>query len=222
MLDIFLLYWHLIYGGEDSYLSSKIISVLNETMVAHASKGYKARYKDRNHRHLEAAQCWDRKKPSALPLFDIEKLSLLSELKPVHNNMLFFVSDMTHSRPLLQGEAVDVLEEISRRFQEKLEYKGLPVYRIILTSATRSIHSQALLEKVNDNAAKESAHWYGYTFDISFATFIKKYFWSVSVPGDVLKSVLSDVVWKMREEQKIWVIPEYGPSCFHITLQCTE
>lgn len=209
-------------GVETRFFASKFVSTVQESMIARSSKGYQERYKDKNSRHLEAAQCWDKKYPSVLPLFDIDKLALLSELKSIQSSELLIVSPMRYSRPLLQEEAVQILEEIARRFQKKLQSAELPMYRIVLTSGTRSIKSQSSLEKVNDNAATESAHWYGYTFDISFGTFVKRQFWSSSVSGDVLKELLSEVIWEMREENTIWVIPEYGPSCFHITLRCPQ
>ena len=209
-------------GVETDFFASEVVSAVQESMVSRASKGYRSKYKDKNSRHLEAAQCWDKKHPSALPLFDIEKLSLLSELHSIQSNEHLIVSPMRYSRPLLQAEAIDVLQEIAQRFQKKLQSAQLPMYRIVLTSGTRSIHSQSSLEKVNDNAATESAHWYGYTFDISFGTFIKQHFWSETVSGDVLKDLLTEVVWELRKEKQIWVIPEYGPSCFHITVTCPK
>ena len=130
------------------------------------------------------------------------------------------VSSMTHSRPLLRPKGEELLEDISMLFQKNLVDQGLSPYRVVVTSGTRSIRSQSKLEKVNDNAASESAHWYGYTFDISFGTFVKKHFWSSSVDGNVLKKVLDRTLSELRQQGDIWVIAESGPSCFHITLRC--
>ena len=127
---------------------------------------------------------------------------------------------MSHSRPLLQLPAQEVLDEIAVRFQTELQKKNLSRYRIVLTSGTRSQASQATLQKVNTNAASETAHWYGYTFDIAYDVFIKRYFWEDDVPSPVLMRTLDTVLRRMREEGKIWVLGERGQACFHITVRC--
>jgi hypothetical protein len=207
-------------GGTTDYVARKSIYLMQQNMVSRAPKGYRGRNRDRNSHHLKAARCWAKNIPSALPVQNIEELSWKDELSSIQSNSLFIVSSMTYSRPLLQPNTISLLEEIATRFQDELSKRGLPHYRIILTSGTRSIRSQAQLEQVNDSAASESAHWYGYTFDISFGTFVKKHFWSSHVEGDILKDILNQILSEFRSEKKIWVIAERGPSCFHITLRC--
>lgn len=210
----------LLSGGQTDYLAQQATHHVQQAMVSRASKGYQGSNRNRNTHHLKAARCWETNLPSALPVLDIEELSSLPDLNFIETNSLFIVSSMTHSRPLLRPKGEELLETIAMNFQKNLVQKGLSPYRVVVTSGTRSIRSQAKLEKVNDNAASESAHWYGYTFDISFGTFVKKHFWSPAVEGDVLKSILDQTLSQMRNQGKIWVIAERGPSCFHITLRC--
>ena len=218
-LDISLL-MYLLSGGQTDYVARTSVYHVQQLMVSRASKGYRGKNKSRNRYHLKSARCWEKNLPSALPVLDIEELSSLLDLNLIETNPLFIVSSMTYSRPLLRPKGEELLNTIATNFQKNLSAQGLSPYRVVVTSGTRSIRSQAQLEKVNDNAASESAHWYGYTFDISFGTFVKKHFWSPSVDGDVLKKTLDDTLSELRREQSIWVIAERGPSCFHITLRC--
>jgi hypothetical protein len=218
-LDISLL-MYLLSGGQTDYVARTSVYHVQQLMVSRASKGYSGKNKSRNRYHLKSARCWEKNLPSALPVLDIEELSSLLDLNLIETNPLFIVSSMTYSRPLLRPKGEELLNTIATSFQKNLSAQGLSPYRVVVTSGTRSIRSQAQLEKVNDNAASESAHWYGYTFDISFGTFVKKHFWSPSVDGDVLKKTLDDTLSELRREKNIWVIAERGPSCFHITLRC--
>lgn len=65
-----------------------------------------------------------------------------------------------------------LLEELARRFQERLAEIGLPPYRIEVTSALRTSRRQARLRGGNPNAAAGvSSHEFGTTVDLSYAAF---------------------------------------------------
>lgn len=65
-----------------------------------------------------------------------------------------------------------LLEELGRRFQERLAEMGLPPYRIEVTSALRTSERQARLRGRNPNAAAGvSSHEFGTTVDLSYAAF---------------------------------------------------
>ena len=149
-------------------------------------KRYKGRNRDYNRHHLREAKCWNEQGSTSLPVMFLNDLHRVSSLQRIETSSLLFVSPMSHSRPLLQLPAQEVLDEIAVRFQTELQKKNLSRYRIVLTSGTRSQASQATLQKVNTNAASETAHWYGYTFDIAYDVFIKRYFWEDDVPSPVL------------------------------------
>lgn len=65
-----------------------------------------------------------------------------------------------------------LLEELGRRFQDRLAEMGLPPYRIEVTSALRTSERQARLRGRNPNAAAGvSSHEFGTTVDLSYAAF---------------------------------------------------
>ena len=65
-----------------------------------------------------------------------------------------------------------LLEQLARRFQERLAGMGLPPYRIEVTSALRTSERQARLRGSNPNAAAGvSSHEFGTTVDLSYAAF---------------------------------------------------
>lgn len=65
-----------------------------------------------------------------------------------------------------------LLEELGRRFQERLAEMGLPPYRIEVTSALRTSERQARLRGRNPNAAAGvSSHEFGTTVDLSYSAF---------------------------------------------------
>jgi hypothetical protein len=81
------------------------------------------------------------------------------------------VRRLDRSKPLLMPGARDVLDEIGRRFQERLAGMGLPRYRIEVTSVLRTAQQQADLRRTNPNAAGETTHSYATTFDIAYSAF---------------------------------------------------
>lgn len=65
-----------------------------------------------------------------------------------------------------------LLEELGRRFQDRLAEMGLPPYRIEVTSALRTTERQARLRGRNPNAAAGvSSHEFGTTVDLSYSAF---------------------------------------------------
>ena len=65
-----------------------------------------------------------------------------------------------------------LLEELGRRFQDRLADIGLPPYRIEVTSALRTTERQARLRRRNPNAAAGvSSHEFGTTVDLSYSVF---------------------------------------------------
>ena len=69
-------------------------------------------------------------------------------------------------------EVPALLEQLGRRFQERIAEMGLPPYRIEVTSALRTSERQARLRGRNPNAAAGvSSHEFGTTVDLSYAAF---------------------------------------------------
>ena len=67
---------------------------------------------------------------------------------------------------------VALLEDVGRRFQDRLAAMELPPYRFEVTSALRTSEHQARLRRTNANAAAGvSSHEFGATVDLSYAAF---------------------------------------------------
>jgi hypothetical protein len=82
------------------------------------------------------------------------------------------VRELMHSEPLVTPDARALLERVGERFQQRLERLGVPPYRLEVTSVLRTAESQAELRRTNPNAAlSESAHEYGTTIDVAYASF---------------------------------------------------
>ena len=65
--------------------------------------------------------------------------------------------------------ALALLENVGRRFQAELAERGLPAYRVIVSSTLRSAEGQAALRRTNPNAAAgTSTHEFGTTMDILY------------------------------------------------------
>lgn len=88
-------------------------------------------------------------------------------------------------------ELPDILEEVGRRFQERLAELELPAYRFEVTSALRHTERQARLRSTNSNAAiGVSAHEFGTTLDLSYAAFAPP----LEVPASIVATVPSTLV----------------------------
>jgi hypothetical protein len=82
------------------------------------------------------------------------------------------VRKLDHSSPFLTGDGAGALREIAQRFQQALARRGLPAYRLEVSSALRSAEDQAALRSANVNAAAgESTHQHGTTFDVAYSAF---------------------------------------------------
>ena len=206
--------------GVDTTLQHQVVSALVKSAVVSAPRGYRGKNRDFNRHHLKAARCWAKNNPLHLPAESLLELETHIGLQNLSDNQYFILASMSHSRPVLAPPAQQMLNEIGMLFQKKLRAQGLPPYRFILTSGTRSRASQASLEKVNSNAASTTAHWFGYTFDIAYNEFVKPHFWASDVDGALLKKTLDETLRTMRKQKKLWVLGERRQACFHITVFC--
>ena len=128
----------------------------------------------------------------------------------------FYVEPLTYSRPYLVPRAAAMLHEIGRRFNDSLAARGGGDYRIKVTSVLRTPENVALLRRKNKNAIDSSVHQLATTFDISYSNFAC---FGASCPRSMaqLKELLAEVLYAMRQEEKIWVKYEKKQPCFHIT-----
>lgn len=90
-----------------------------------------------------------------------------------------------------------------------------------MTSVLRTKDDVKRLRRRNINASKNSAHFYGTTFDISWKRFQKVEDEDgrplQDVSPDTLKLVLSEVLRDLKAADKCYVKYELKQGCFHIT-----
>lgn len=169
-------------------------------------------FNDSNNMHLEAA-----KRLGIDPVNDLHGTYFLKRpIVKIESNQYYAVDTLHHSEPFLVPEAALLLTEIGRNFIDSLHSRGGRDYKVKVTSLLRTPESVARLRKVNVNAAEESAHEYGTTFDISYISFVGSDS-SYSIDQGDLKNLLAEVLNDLRKEDKCFVKFERKTGCFHIT-----
>lgn len=142
--------------------------------------------------------------------------SILDQLEKVKNCRAYSLAPMGHSVPYLRPNAKAALDQIGNAFRDSLKSKGLPEYRIVVTSILRTKADVERLQKSNTNATSNSCHCYATTFDISYAQF-ERITPGAPLSNAELKAVLGEVLLEQRRAGKIYVKYELGQPCFHIT-----
>ena len=152
---------------------------------------------------------------------NIESFVFRSKLKKLKDCDTYKLKELTHSYPYLVPKAVDLLDEIGDRFEEKLHAINIPSYYMLISSVLRTKESQNGLGKRNTNAVALSAHMYGTTFDISYKEFLPlhgKHPREGFCRHDMLRHPLGEVLTEMSNEGRCKVIREKKQACFHITV----
>lgn len=197
-----------------------------ETKVLHKKVApyvgdYNGQFNDLVELHTEAA-----KRKGITPL-----ATRADTAKYVHDNSklvripqqveLFKVDNLKNSVPFLVPDAAKLLADISKDFRDSLIHKKLPLYRLIVTSITRTNEDLINLMKRNRNAIPESAHRYGTTFDISWKRYdrVPGSDSSRKAPTDKLKFILGAVLYNLKNQDRCYVKHERKQACFHITVR---
>jgi hypothetical protein len=180
------------------------------------------RYKDFNDKHLAWAKKLGIKPFKSEKAYRQEKDELISDgrLKKISNGNNYVVNKLGHSHPYLVPKAAKLLDDIGKRFSKKLQEKGKSNYYFRVSSLLRTGESQKSLSQSNGNAASNSSHLYGTTFDIAYKNvIIKPLPWIKKEVADasVIK-LLSEAIGELRGEGRCLVVTEYKEKCFHITV----
>lgn len=150
-----------------------------------------------------------------------DTLNLSDELVRLPDELdLYKTYDLTHSVPFLVPSAAKLFMDISMNFRDSLYSKDLPIYRLFLTSVTRTDDDITGLTRRNINASDNSAHRYGTTFDISWKRFDKiDADTTLQVAPERLKLVLAQVLFDLKNQERCYVKHERKQACFHITVR---
>ena len=165
-------------------------------------------------------------------------------LVPLVDNEYYVVQVLTHSKPFVTPRLRDALDEAGQRFQERLAARGLPPYRLTISSALRTADLQRDLGRRNRNAAAgRSSHEYGASADIVIFRYAHGPTPQDSIRldaadphrlraqrllGDALDDIgranwdhlwgeLTRVMIEMQEERKLVVLLEAEQPVFHVT-----
>lgn len=190
---------------------------MEHTMVTSGIRykgSFRRDFNDLNDLQLQAAE-----RIGIRPLESREALDpVLGKLREVTSNDRIQIDPLTHSVPYLVPKAHDLLNEIGRRFVARLKEKGLPLYRPIVTSITRTRQDVKRLQRGNVNATDHSTHLYATTFDISWRRYKKVDPDEPRVLSpDELKHVLAIVLSDLRADGRCYIKHEIKQACFHIT-----
>lgn len=156
------------------------------------------------------------------------------------------VRELTHSLPYVTPDTRALLEQIGRRFQQRLAGMGLPPFRVEVTSALRTSADQAQLRDTNVNAAAgTSTHEYGTTLDLAYEGYAAPAAIEVPLPADPqaaafaraaaalalervaarksreLQKILGTVLRDMEREGLLMVTLERQQPVYHLTLART-
>ena len=136
---------------------------------------------------------------------------------------LFIVDRLNNSIPYLVPKAHRLLSRVALNYIDSLKSKGLPAHKIIVTSLLRTHEDVGKLKRHNGNAATQSCHEYGTTFDITYVRFgeleedpMKDH---TVARGGTMKQILGQVLRDLRYEGRCYVKHETKQSCFHVTVR---
>lgn len=141
-------------------------------------------------------------------------------LVPLKETAGLKLDDLTHSVPLLVPEAAHLAQEIGAAFRYQLEVDGQPLYRLIVTSVTRTAEDMDELRQRNGNASLNSTHCYGTTLDISWQRYDKIDPEDPrTIEPEELKHLLARVLRAFHEDGRCYIKHERKQACFHITVR---
>lgn len=184
---------------------------------ARFSGDYAKAFNDMQELHIDAAR---RNGVGPLTLRD-DTLKYINKLVRIPDELFIYKTDrLKHSVPFLTRDASVLLTDICLNFRDSLISKDMPLYRLIITSITRTDNDVKNLSRRNVNASSDSAHRYGTTFDISWVRYDKLDAVDERTRTDgQLKLVLGQVLYDLKQRGRCYVKHERKQSCFHITVR---
>jgi hypothetical protein len=147
---------------------------------------------------------------------ELKKLVSERKLIRVTPGRSFSIDRLTYSYSYLTPDAVELLDEIGRRFREKTRNEGLNGTRFIITSMTRTTEKMKGLRRNNSNASANSPHLNGNAFDITYMRFSSRKFFLTECDKRFFKEALAEVILELRREKRCWATYEKNQSCFHV------
>ena len=180
-------------------------------------------YKDLNRVHLKYAKANGIKGFKSTKDFNenIKKYVDNDDLVEIETCDYYVVDKLTHSHPYLTPDAAKLLDDIGKRFQEKLEEHNMKKRYYQVTSLLRTGESQRRLSRSNVNASENTSHLYGTTVDITYARVFSKpkLDEDYEIEDGPAIRLLSEAIGELRKEKRCVVVTERKERCFHITVR---
>ncbi len=180
-------------------------------------------FRDINNVHLRYARVHGIPpiKSGAIFQTQVDNLVKRKQLVKITDTKYYIVNKLSHSHPYLIPKGEELLEMIGNRFQKKLKEHQKDNYLFRVSSLLRTQESQKKLRHTNSNAAGNSAHLHGTTFDITYRSLVKKSIFGTKkvVYDGAAIALLSETIGELRKEKKLVVVTERKEACFHITVR---
>ena len=145
----------------------------------------------------------------------VERVSA-KQLFRVRSGRYYKIEDLKFSYPYLTLDSKKLLDEIVKRFREKITREGLRGSRFTITSMTRTAEKVKGLGKANINASDNSPHLNGNAFDISYSRFSLIKLHVTDCDKWYMKEAMAEVIYQLKEEKKCWATYEKKQGCFHV------
>ena len=176
---------------------------------------------------------------------DLQRLAGAGQLVPLDDSSALYAIELSRDGRMVVPKTAALVEEVGRRFQAALAERGLPAYRVIVSSALRTADEQAELRRTNPNAAAgTSTHELGTTVDLLYegyaaplalpATYVPAQPAWASAHADVtaralleyaaarksreLMAILGEVLRDMQAAGAVYVTLERQQPVYHITV----
>jgi hypothetical protein len=145
----------------------------------------------------------------------IRQYYLEKKLLLVDSSDVYVVDSLFHSYAFLTKDAKNLLDDVGKRFQEKIRNTSFRETRILVTSLLRTESTVKRLMRRNRNSLRISSHLHGTTFDIAHNEFVApKSLGEAEIA--YLREILAETLHEFRQEDRCFVTYEMNQACFHV------
>lgn len=145
----------------------------------------------------------------------IRSYYLEKKLLLVDSSDVYVVDSLFHSYAFLTKDAKNLLDEVGKRFQEKIRNTSFRQTRILVTSLLRTESTVKSLMRRNRNSLRISSHLHGTTFDIAHNEFVAPKSLNEAEIA-YLREILAETLHEFRAQDRCFVTYETNQACFHV------
>ncbi|MCE3297024.1 MAG: hypothetical protein K0R65_2738 [Crocinitomicaceae bacterium] len=133
----------------------------------------------------------------------------------VDSSDVYVVDSLFHSYAFLTKDAKILLDDLGKRFQEKIRNTSFRNARILVTSLLRTESTVKRLMRRNRNSLRISSHLHGTTFDIAHNEFVADQSLNEAEIA-YLREILAETLNEFRAQDRCFVTYEMNQACFHV------